>query len=272
MLTFSWRWMFATIGIAGLVVAAAFYVLHRDPPQVSLSPEEDRYLTDAEGATQPRPVTLTDWRRLFRFRTTWGMIFGFFGTIYVLWIYNAWLPGYLEMERHLSVATTGWVAAIPFLFGVVGSIVGGRLCDVLVGRGFSTINSRKYPMAASLVGTALFTVLTAVTPSNALAVVFISISLFLIYVSTSAAWAMAPIAAPANCTASIGSMQNFGGYFGGALAPTATGFIVQATGSFRPALLVGAGVAAAAAVVYLVLVREPIPPLEAAFGPRAYAH
>ena len=77
-------------------------------------------------------MTLRDWGRLFRFRTTWGMIFGFFGTIYMLWIYSAWLPGYLEMDRHISIAKTGWITAIPFLFGVVGSILGGRLCDVLV--------------------------------------------------------------------------------------------------------------------------------------------
>lgn len=101
--------------------------------------------------------------------------------------YNALLPGYLEMERHISVSKTRWVAAIPFLFGVVGSILGGQLCDVLVKRGFSTINSRRYPMAASLIGTAVFTALAAVTPNDALAVGFISISLFLIYFSASAA-------------------------------------------------------------------------------------
>lgn len=262
MLTFTWRWMFMIMGITGLLVATAFYVLHRDPRQVTLTPQEDDYLTDAEGGAQPRPVTLRDWQRLFRFRTTWGMIFGFFGTIYVLWIYSAWLPGYLEMDRHISIARTGWITAIPFLFGVVGSILGGRLCDLLVERGVSTINSRKYPMAISLMGTAIFTVLTAVTPSNTLAVIFISISLFLIYVSASAAWAMAPVAAPANCTASIGSMQNFGGYFGGALAPMITGFIVQATNSFQLALLVGAAIAFIAAIVYLIMVRGPIPPIE----------
>jgi MFS family permease len=190
------------------------------------------------------------------------MIFGFFGTIYVLWIYGAWLPGYLKMERHISIANTGWITAIPFLFGVVGSILGGRVCDLLVERGFSTINSRKIPMAASLIGTAIFTVLTALTPNNTLAVIFISISMFLIYVSASAALAMAPIAAPANCTASIGAMQNFGGYFGGALAPTVTGFIVQGTHSFYPALLVGAAVALCAAIIYIVVVRQPIPPTD----------
>ena len=72
-------------------------------------------------------------------------------------------------------------------------------------------------------------------------------------------WALASVAAPANCTASLGSIQNFGGYLGGALAPMVTGFIVQATGSFVPALLVGAAMALAAALAYLLIIRtEPI--------------
>ena len=48
-------------------------------------------------------MTFGEWKQLFRFRTTWGMIGGYFGTIYITWIYTAWLPGYLEIERHMSV-------------------------------------------------------------------------------------------------------------------------------------------------------------------------
>ncbi len=55
-------------------------------------------------------------------------------------------------------------------------------------------------------------------------------------------------------------MQNFGGYLGGALAPTVTGFIVQGTGSFVPAFLV---VAVVAAIAYFVLVGTAIPPIHA---------
>jgi MFS family permease len=264
MLYFGWRSMFIIMGIAGLLTAAAFYLLYRNPSQIDLNTQETAYLADEESAAHKHPPTMQEWRRLFGFRTTWGMIFGFFGTIYVLWLYNAWLPSYLEMEHHFTIAKTGWIAAIPFLFGVAGSLTGGRLCDFLVERGFSTMNSRKYPMAAALVGTAIFTVLTAVTPNSTLAVVYLSISMFLIYVSTSAAWATASVAAPANCTASIGSIQNFGGYFGGALAPTITGFIVQHTHSFQPALLVGAAVALGTATIYLIMVRDPIPPMQPA--------
>jgi sugar phosphate permease len=259
MLTFGWRWMFAIMGIFGLAVAVAFYALHRNPSEVALTEEERQYLTEGDTAPQGASVTWAEWKRLFGFRTTWGMIFGFFGVIYVTWVYNSWLPVYLEQDRHLSIASTGIVAAIPFLCGVVGSILGGRLNDWLVTRGMAPMNSRKYPMAGAMVATAGFTTLAALTPNLTVAVVAISISLFLLYVASTSAWAMAPVAAPAHCTASLGAVQNFGGYIGGALAPMVTGFILQGTGSFTAALLVGAAVALVAAVGYVIIVRDPVP-------------
>ena len=259
MLSFGWRWMFAVMGVAGLLVAIAFYTLHRNPADVPLNADERRYLAEGDAGATERKVTWQDWRRLFSFRTTWGMIFGFFGVIYMIWLYSAWLPSYLEIDRHISIAHTGLVAAVPSLFGVAGSIVGGRFTDWLVKRGVSPMNSRKYPMAASLTATALFTTLAAFTPSTVIAVGAISASLFLLYVAASAAWAMVPVAAPANCTGSLGAMQNFGGYIGGALAPTVTGFTVQATGSFTAAFVVGAAVALITAIGYLLIVGGEIP-------------
>jgi cyanate permease len=94
--------------------------------------------------------------------------------------------------------------------------------------------------------------------SNTTALVFISVSLFLIYIASSAAWATVPIAAPSQYTASLGSIQNFGGYLGGALAPTVTGFIVQSTGSFSQALMLSAVLSLLSAAAYLFLVRQPI--------------
>jgi hypothetical protein len=41
------------------------------------------------------------------------MLFGFMGVIYMVWLYLTWLPAYLEHERHLSIARTGWVVVIP---------------------------------------------------------------------------------------------------------------------------------------------------------------
>ncbi|MBN3024799.1 hypothetical protein I6A83_14430, partial [Enterococcus faecalis] len=81
-----------------------------------------------------------------------------FGCIYLTWIYTAWLPGYLEIERHMSVKYTGWAAAVPFACGVVGGVIGGYIADILVRRGVEPLRSRRYPAAISLLGTAACTV------------------------------------------------------------------------------------------------------------------
>jgi sugar phosphate permease len=258
MLTFGWRTMFMLMGVAGLLMAAVWYFVYRDPGGLALTPEENVYRTQGDPPGQRTKVTFREWKLLFRFRTTWGMILGYFGCIYLTWIYTAWLPGYLEIERHMSVKYTGWAAAIPFAWGVVGGVAGGYIADFLVRRGVAPVKSRKYPAAIALLGTAACTIAAAYVSSNALAIAFISASLFLVYVTSTCAWALSSVAAPTNCTASIGAMQNFGGYLGGALAPTVTGLIVQTTGSFVPALVVGAVIGVASAACYLFIVDQPI--------------
>ena len=259
MIGFGWRWMFGIMGVVGVVVAATWFVLYRDPTEEHFTEEERRYLTDGEEPRSYAPVRLAEWLGLFRFRTTWGLVLGFFGVVYMGWLYLAWLPGYLEMQRHMSIPKTGLVAAVPFAFGVVGSIGGGWIADWLMRRGFSPVNSRKIPVIVGLLGMVGFTVVAAETPSDFLAVAAISAALMFGASASGMSWALSSVAAPANCTASLGAIQNFGGYLGGALAPTVTGFIVQATGSFTPALLVSAAIGLFSALMYLVVIRgEPI--------------
>ena len=260
MLLYGWRWMFAIMGLLGIGAAITWYSLYRDPAQMALTPEEDHYRTAGDAPEALRPVTFGEWRRLFRCRTTWGMVLGYFGVIYVNWLFNAWLPAYLEMGRHMSLRHTGWVAAIPYVFAVFGGVSGGFLIDWLMARGLSRIDSRKFPLCLAMLGEAVFVVVTALIASNTVAVACLSGAMFCGTIATTSAWAMVSIAAPANSTGSLGSLQNFGGYLGGALAPIVTGFIVQITGSFVPALIVGAVMCVFAAVSYFVILRRPITP------------
>ena len=266
MISYGWRWMFVIMGVVGLVVAAVWFWTYRDPTEAHFTDAERHYLTEGEEARTQSPVTLAEWLGLFRFRTTWGLVIGFFGVVYMGWLYLAWLPGYLEMQRHMSIPKTGIVAAIPFAFGVLGSISGGWIADWLMRRGFSPVNSRKTPVIIGLLGMVVFTVVAAETPSDVFAVAAISAALMFGAAASGMSWALASVAAPANCTASLGAIQNFGGYLGGALAPTVTGFIVQATGSFEPALLVSAAIGVVSILAYLVVIRaQPITTAELNF-------
>src|SRR6202011_334146 len=93
-------------------------------------------------------------------------ILGFFGIVYMVWLFQARLPGYLEIQRHMSIRTTGIAAAIPYACGVVGSIGAGWITDRLMTGGFSPINSRKLPIIVGLVAMTVFTFVAAETPEQ----------------------------------------------------------------------------------------------------------
>ena len=138
------------------------------------------------------------------------MILGFFGSVYLTWVFITWLPGYLEIERHMTTINTGFAAGIPFGCGFVGCLVAGWFSDHLIRRGMSPIQSRKLPIVLRMVGMSLFTVPAALVRSNVVALACISMVVFLGFGASACSWALATAAAPANRVASLGAVQNFG--------------------------------------------------------------
>lgn len=272
MLSFGWRMMFIIMGAFGIAVALGWYVFYRNRNDVALEPSELLYLADG-GATEtvaPK-MSFAEWKGLFRHRTTWGMLFGFMGVIYMVWLYLTWLPAYLEHERHLSIARTGWVVSIPYIFGTLGMVCSGYIADSLMRRGMAPMASRKWPICVGLLGAAAFTIPAAYTPSTVMAIVYISAAMAFINMASGGAWALVSVAIPRHMVASLGSMQNFGGYLGGSLAPVITGVVVDRTHSFVNALLISAAVAFIAALVYLFVVKEPVEARAPALGKAAIA-
>jgi MFS family permease len=260
MLVFGWRWLFGGLGIVGVLIAVLWYACYRDPAQVSLTDEEREYLVRGDPQTTRKRMNLGEWGRLFRHRTTWGMMIGFFGVIYLDWLFRAWLPGYLESEHHLSIKLTGWIACIPFIFAGIGNVSGGWFADRLYARGVSAVNSRKTGIVGGVFLFAASTAGAALTHSTVIALTFVTVGIFFGGVAIANAWALTSVAAPANGVASLAGIQNFGGQLGGAFAPLITGYSVQATHSFTFAFMLGAVIGLVSAIACLILVRDPIPP------------
>ena len=256
MLGFGWRWMFVFMGIVGIVLAAAWFPLFRDRSECVLDEADAAALTAGEQASEHFPTTLAAWGRLFSFRATWGLVFGFFGNVYIGWMFMAWLPGYLEMQRHMSIPKTGLIASIPYFCGVAGSIAGGLLASRLLKGGMSAINSRKFPTVAGTALMSLATLVAAETPSNTIAVVAISFTMFFGFFASGTSWSLATACAPTQYAASLGAIMDFGGFVGGALAPMVTGFVVQESGTFAPALLVAGLVGLVSTAMYQLLIPD----------------
>lgn len=259
MVSYGWRCMFVVMGIVGILLAIGWYVTYRDVDSVELSQADRLYLTDGEvEGHAAHSASFKEWLGLLRYRSTWGIVLGVGFYTYVGMIYHTWLPTYLQMDRHMSIARTGFAASIPFLCGIAGSILGGYLVDLLARRGVSAINSSRIPCIIGVLGLAICTVIAAEAQSTAVAIVAMSVAVFSLYLNVAAAWTLAAAVAPKNFVGSMAGLKGFGGYIGAALAPTVTGFIAQSTHSFHLALLIGAGAGIVSALSFWIGIRSPI--------------
>ncbi|TLU72580.1 MFS transporter [Lichenicoccus roseus] len=256
LLTYGWRPMFIVIGVGGIAIALLWEWLYRDPAEAGLAPDELATIR-AWDDDSSHAHAKEGWPALFRQRTTWGMAIGFFGVIYLTWLYGTWLPDYLERERHLSVKAAGLWTAVPQACGFLGAILGGLASRILSRRGVAPVASCKLPLIAGMLVTAACTAGAALVHDAGAAIVLISLALFSATLASSCGWAMAAVATSPDKVATLEAIQNIGGSLGGACAPAITGGVVWATGSFTPALLFASAIAVLSAIVYGLMVGEP---------------
>lgn len=258
-LAFGWRAMFLIIGVAGVVLAAAFWAFYRSPAESRrLSEEEYRHILAGRDDVEAADVKLP-WLRFFTYPQTWGMMLGFFSSIWIWNIFITFLPLFLQDTLGVSVAATGWAAAVPYLAAAIGAIFAGRITVVLARRhGLSSIRSKK---AVLVVGCIVLGALLCIVPfvhDLALALVVLSLALAVVAAIQSQSWAISSDIVPDSHAARFGGIMNFGGYFGGALAPIATGVIVDSTGTYTLAFLASGVIAALGGLCYAFLVRRPV--------------
>lgn len=258
MLTMGWRAMFITIGVLGIILAIGWYTLYRNRDNNTLSPEEINYLDAGSVVAKKEPMTMKEWRGLFKNRTMWGMMIGFSGINYTAWLYLAWLPGYLQATYNLDLKSTGWMTAIPFLFGAVGMLLNGYVVDAVVNRGAHPLKTRKICIVAGMLLSASFTAVVPYATGTWDAVLLIGMALFCIHFAGTSCWGLIHCSVTARMTASVGSIQNFASFVFASFAPILTGFILDTTGSFSMALTVCACVTVMGALSYLFVVRDPI--------------
>jgi sugar phosphate permease len=168
------------------------------------------------------------------------------------------LPGYLEMQQHVSIARTGVLASIPLISSIIGSWIGGCSSDRLAARGMNLIAARRLPSIVGLLASGAFTIAATMATSGGTAVVFISAAMFCLSFGIASKWTLITAVAPQSYCTSAASIQNFGGYIGGTMSPIVTGFVVDETGSFVIALGIGAAITILGALVLHVMLRRPI--------------
>jgi sugar phosphate permease len=258
MLAFGWRGMFMLIGVPGLLLSIVWYAFYRDRKDVSLNDAERAYLEASGPRKELSRISSSQWLGLFRLRTVWGMMLGFGGINYTVWLYMSWMPNYLEAEHHVSVAKTGMIAAIPFSCGAVGMLLSGIIADFLVRRGMPPIKSHRTLLVTGMTCSAACTLLVPYIPGATGAAFAIGMALFFTYLAGNSGWGLVQSIAPSGIVASVGTIQNFGSFVCASFAPVVTGWLLDRTHSFHLTLVICSMVSILGALSYLLIVKDPI--------------
>lgn len=253
LLTMSWRGMFVVVGAIGIVIAVLWLRIYRDPTLR----EQAMIAGDVARARVAASAEKVGWGSLLTQANTWFMVIGAFGIFYTVWVYLTWLPSYLQTARGFSLAESGGVAALPFLCGIVGVLFGGWFSTRLIRRGMSTVLSRKIPIVGGAMLASAAVLPLAYVDSTPLAIALLSLGYFASQVPIGCLWTLASDIAPPGQVASLGAIQNFGGFIGAAVAPVVTGAILTATGGdYTLVFLVGGVLLLVGAVSYGLFVKD----------------
>jgi ACS family hexuronate transporter-like MFS transporter len=213
----SWRWAFILTGAIGFLWIALWLLLYRRPP---VSRED-------EGAIAAR----IPWSRLIPHRVTWALVIARFMTDPVWWFYLYWVPKFLNQNNGIDLGQLTLPLIVIYVAADMGSIFGGWLSSMLLKRGWTSSSSRK---------TAMLVCALLVTPIAAapwLSNLWAEVALLSLATAGHQGWSanlytLVSDVFPKQAVASVVGLSGFGGSIGGMLVASATGLILQATGSY----------------------------------------
>jgi D-galactonate transporter len=257
---FNWQTSFIVTGMLGIIWAVAWIAIYRDPEHHrSVTPEQLARL-QAERGTRPIGGAKVPWSSLFRYRTIWGMMIGFFCLNFVIYFFITWFPTYLVQARGFSLKELGTLGLLPGLVAIPSGWLGGFTSDALYRHGWSLTAARKTCLVGGMLMSSVIT-LSVFAPNVYLALLCFAIAYGSLAFTAASIWSLPGDVAPTPAhVASIGGIQNFASNLAGIVTTTFTGVMLTITsGSFIVPLCVAGGFCILGAAVYLFMVGELAP-------------
>jgi MFS transporter, ACS family, D-galactonate transporter len=228
MAAFGWRWAFAMIGAAGLVIALPLVL---------------RYVPDAAPSHPPRIDASANFRRLpdYWLFVAAGVLNAFCGYGIL-----GWLPTYFVRAKGLDFEALGWPLALVFSAGVVGTLAIAWLGD--------RTRARMALASVGFVGAAVM--LHQAIAAQQLATM---VALFAAAVFSQSAFqaqehaSLQKLARDTEVGAATGIYNGISLVIGGVVGSVVPGAVVAASGSFDAALRVIVGVALVNAAIMATL-------------------
>ncbi len=253
--TYGWRSLFFIFGGIGLVYAAIWYAMYREPAESRANQAELDHIAAGGGLTGGAAPFRFSWRavgQLIRQRQILGASIGQFCGNSTLVFFLTWFPSYLADERGMDWIQSGFAASLPYIAASVGVLVGGAVSDGIIRRTGSATLGRKLPIVTGLLLCATM-VLANYVDSNALVIAIMSVAFFG-QGMVNLGWTLISDVAPRQMIGLTGGLFNFCANLAGIVTPLVIGFVVGATGSFYGALayIAALGLVGAAAYIFIL--------------------
>jgi ACS family hexuronate transporter-like MFS transporter len=254
-ISFGWRVSFiviAAIGLCWVLVWQLFSAARpEDHPGVTEA-ERQEVLADRAGAPPAAALPLSFYIRQPAVLAT---AFAFFGFSYILFFFLSWFPTYLTMAHHMSLQRMSFVSVIPWSLGFIGMAGGGFVSDFAFRRTGNALLSRKLVLIVSLMISAICVALAGTVTSAGVAVALMAVSVFFMYMTANTYWAIILGLVESGKVGGVSGFVHFLANLAGIIAPAATGYLVQQSGTFASAFILAGAFAVLGALFVGVFVR-----------------
>ncbi len=221
-----WHWMFILCGAVAVLSGIPTLLLLRD------SPRDAKWISDSEAEWIENELE-KDKKELGQVehanslaalgsKYVWGFALLFFPSTVGVYGLSFWLPSVVSRFSPSDVVT-GWLSAIPYVFGFIGILVTSRWA--------STFKENWIPLSVIFVGAAVGVGLAGVVSAPIAQLSAMSLAAFCVYSISGIFWSL-PERYLVGGSAAVGiAFINSFGNIGGFVGPYAVGAISDATGS-----------------------------------------
>lgn len=249
-----WRWVFVLMGIPGILVAFGIRYYCRDnykeSPAITKA-EIAELETDAEeqaALNAGKPITeKVPFIEVLKRVELWQLALIWFLFDITFWGFTTWLPTYLKEARGLTLGEIGVWGSVPYLFGALGTLLGGAVSDKFT-------SGRGWVYAGASIISAGFLYLMVTADGLVLTVIFQCLASLFMFFAMGIFWGLLMHTISSNIMGTASGIVNFGGQMAGVVAAPAIGYLVKVNnGDFTQAFMLICGTLIASALIILTV-------------------
>lgn len=246
-----WKWLFICEAVPAVILGLCVWFFLTDRPESAawLKPDEKAWLTAVMAEEQirvKREKHVSVWKSLIDIRVLalGGIHFAQAGVSVGMAVFVTLIVKQLGGSN----MHTGWLTAVPFIFGTLGILIWGGISD--------RMNERKWNLTGSLSCMAIGMAIAAYFNGTYMAIAGLSIAMIGLYASNAHLFPIPSMFLTGAAAASGIAWVNSLGILAGGVTSPVIGYIKDTTGSYEGGLYFLAALSVAGALITIVGVRE----------------